>query len=128
MAAAVASTGISQQSQTIQAVQSPRGGVVMYMSRDIMHCKPGKTKELVSRFKKLSSVLSRMGYSPMRIYTDVSGEHYWTVVIEQDIERIDDMAEMSRKTMTDPDVAKAMEGYHEYVVSGKREFFKREEG
>jgi hypothetical protein len=90
----------------------------MYMSRDIMHCKPGK---------RLSSVLSGMGYPPMRIYTDVSGEQYWTVVIEQDVARIDDMAEMSRKTMTDPEVAKAMEGYHEHVVSGRREFYKRED-
>lgn len=98
----------------------------MYMSRDIMHCKPGKANELVSRFRQLSAALVRLGLRPMRIYTDVSGENYWTVVTETEIERIDEMAELSRKTMTDPDVARAMDGYHEFVVSGRREIYKVE--
>jgi hypothetical protein len=98
----------------------------MYMSRDIMHCKPGKAKDLVAKFKEVSAALKKMGYPEMRIYTDVSGENYWTVVMEQELEKIDDFAEMSRKTMTDPAMVKVFSGYHDLVVSGKREIYKRE--
>jgi len=98
----------------------------MYMSREIMHCKPGKAKELVSRFRQLSAALDRAGLPPLRIYTDISGEDYWTVVTEMDIESLDQMADQTRKTMTDPDVARVMEGYHELVASGKREIYRVE--
>ena len=74
----------------------------MYLSRDIFQCKPGKAKDLVARFKKFSLVLQEMGYAPARILTDVSGEQYWSVVLEQDVESIDDLAETSRKVMSDP--------------------------
>ena len=96
------------------------------MSRDIMHCKPGKVKDLVVKFKKMSEAMKKMGYGPLRIYTDVSGENYWTVVIEQDVERIDDMAEMARTTMSNTELAAAMEGYHDLVQNGRRELYKVE--
>jgi hypothetical protein len=98
----------------------------MYMSRDIMHCKPGKAKELVESFKKLSVVLKEQGWAPMRVYTDLCGEDFWTVVAEQDITSIDEMAEMSRKTMTDERLQAAFKGYHDLVISGRREFYKVE--
>lgn len=98
----------------------------MYMSRDIMHCKPGKVRELVEKFKALSEALKSMGYPPFRIYTDVSGENYWTVVSEQDVNSIDEMADLARKTMSDPKVSAAMKGYHDLVVDGRRELYKVE--
>jgi hypothetical protein len=98
----------------------------MYMSRDIFYCKPGKAKDLVATFKKFSTVLTSLGFAPARIYTDVSGEHYWTVVIEQDLKTIDELAEMSRQTMSDPRTQEGMSGYHELVQSGRRELFKLE--
>lgn len=98
----------------------------MYMSRDIMHCKPGKAKDLVEIFKQLAGVLKEKGYAPMRIYTDVSGENYWTVVAEQEIKTLDELAEMSRQTMSDKRMAKVFKGYHDLVIGGKREFYKVE--
>ena len=98
----------------------------MFMSRDIMHCKPGKVKDLVEKFKLLSEAVKGMGYPPMRIYTDVCGENYWTVVAEQDVKSIDEMAELSRQAMSDPKVAAAMKGYHELVNDGRRELYKVE--
>mgnify|MGYP001589977673 CR=1 FL=1 len=98
----------------------------MYMAREVFHCKPGKAKDVVAKFKKLSGVMQEMGFGPSRIYTDVSGENYWTVVMEQEIEKIDDLAEMSRKTMSDPRMAKAMKNYHELVLNGRREIYKVE--
>jgi hypothetical protein len=98
----------------------------MYMSRDIFHCKPGKAKDIVAKFKQFSEVLRSMGYFPARIYTDVSGENYWTVVIEQDIEHIDELAEMSRKAMSDPRTGQALKDYHDLVQAGRRELYKVE--
>ena len=98
----------------------------MFMSREIMHCKPGKVKELVEKFKVLSGALKGMGIPPLRIYTDVSGEQYWTVVVEQDINSLDEMTEMARKSMSDPNVAAAMKGYHELVTDGRRELYRAE--
>ena len=37
----------------------------MYMSREIMHCKPGKVKDLVVKFKALSDAMKGMGYPPV---------------------------------------------------------------
>jgi len=98
----------------------------MFMAREIMHCKPGRVKELVEKFKVLSEALKGMGYPPLRIYTDVSGENYWTVVAEQDVKSIDEMSEQSRQTMSDPKVAAVMKGYHELVNDGRRELYKVE--
>ena len=98
----------------------------MYMSRDIMHCKPGKAKELVEKFKQFSSVLQKKGMSIPRIYTDVSGDNYWTVVIETDVDDIDELVEMARNPAADPEANKALQGYHDLVVEGRRELFKLE--
>ncbi len=98
----------------------------MYMSREVMHCKPGKAKELVAKFKKVGEAMKSRGYPSFRIYTDVSGEHYWTVVMEQEVEDINEFAEMSRKLGEDKDLQKVMEGYHELVRDGRRELYKLE--
>lgn len=98
----------------------------MYMSREIFHCKPGKAKDIVAKFKKFSEVLGSLGYSPARIYTDVSGENYWTVIMEQDIEKIDELAEMSRKTLSDPRMTDVLKDYHELLLNGRRELYKAE--
>ncbi|HUI09192.1 MAG TPA: hypothetical protein VL221_02630 [Bacteroidota bacterium] len=99
----------------------------MFMSREIMHCKPGKVKELVEKFKVLSGAMKEMGLPPVRVYTDVSGEQYWTVVVEQDVNSLDEMANIARKTMSDPKVAAAMKGYHELVNDGRRELYRAEQ-
>lgn len=99
----------------------------MYMSREIMHCKPGKAKDLVVKFKEVAAHMKKMGYPEVRIYTDVSGENYWTVVMEQELEKIDDSAEMARKTSSDPAMAKVFAGYHDLVIDGRRELYKRED-
>jgi hypothetical protein len=98
----------------------------MYMSRDIMHCKPGKVKDMVTKFKKMSDLMKKRGFPPMRIFTDVAGERYWTVVAEQEVEKIDDFAEMARQTMADQEFMEVFKGYHELVESGRRELYKVE--
>lgn len=98
----------------------------MYVSREVFHCKPGHAKDLVAMFKKAAPVLKELGAGGMRILTDVSGQPYWTVVVEQEVESIDDLSEQSRSTMSDPRLVSIMSSYHDHVVSGGRELYKME--
>jgi hypothetical protein len=98
----------------------------MYIVRDIMHCKPGKVRELVNRFKALSALGSKSGVKPFRIMTDVSGGPFWTVVAEIEVESLDGFFK-EMETMAAQDEAKRiMAGYHDLVESGGREFYKVE--
>ena len=98
----------------------------MYMAREILHCKPGKAKDLVAKFKKMGEAMKSRGYPNVRIYTDISAEHFWTVVMEQEVEKIDDFAEMSRTLADDKELQKIMDGYHDLVMDGRRELYKLE--
>jgi hypothetical protein len=85
-----------------------------------MHCKPGKAKD------RAVPIMKEFGITDVRMYRDLSAERYWTVVIEQDVTSIDELAEASRKTLSNPRVAEAFRGYHDFVQDGKREIDKRE--
>jgi hypothetical protein len=99
----------------------------MFLVREVMHCKPGKAGELVRRFKELSALIEEMKVGqPLRVMTDVSGERYWTVVIEQPVESLEQHVQMTRQTMTEPRVQKVMAGYHDFVDNGRREIYKLE--
>jgi hypothetical protein len=95
----------------------------MYLVRDIMYCKPGQVRPMVEKFKALAKVMKKMGFSTLRIMTDVSAEQYWTVVSEQEVKNLEEYAEMSRKTMSNKDLQKVMKGYHDLIVSGRREIY-----
>lgn len=98
----------------------------MFLVREIVHCKPGKVRDMINRFKILASVMQRLGYKPYRILTDVSGERFWTVVLESNVEAISDFMEMEDRVMADEEAREAMAGYHELLESGRREFYKVE--
>src|SRR5574341_1019987 len=54
----------------------------MLVVREVLHCHPGKVKDLLTRFKNLNGVMQKMGFKPFRLLTDLSGEQFWTVVAE----------------------------------------------
>jgi hypothetical protein len=95
----------------------------MYLIRDIMYCKPGQVRPMVDRFKAMSKLMKKMGFSPLRILTDVSAERYWTLVAEVEVENFDDFVRDSRSTMTDREMQKIMKGYHDLVTGGRREVY-----
>ena len=99
----------------------------MYVIRDVMNCKPGKVGEMVKKFKAMSPVLEKHGQSSMRVMTDVAGEPYWTVVGEFEVPSLEKFQELMSASMSDPEGRKAMEGYHELVMTGRREIFKIED-
>ena len=98
----------------------------MFVSREIFHCKPGHAKDIVAIFKKAAPVFKELGMSDIRILTDISGQPYWTVVVEQEVKSLDEFSELSRKTMSDPRISSVLSGYHEHVTGGSREIYKKE--
>lgn len=95
----------------------------MYLIREVMYCKPGKVRGLVDKFKALGVVMKGMGYQPFRIYTDVSGERFWTLVLESEAESLDASREMEATVLANEEAQEAMAGYHDLVVEGRREIY-----
>ena len=98
----------------------------MYVVREIMQCKPGKVREMVNKFKSLSGVMQAMGFAPFRVLTDVSGEPFWTVVAEIEVESLDGFVAMEGKVMANEDARRAMGGYHDLIERGRREIYRME--
>jgi len=98
----------------------------MFVMREVVQCQPGKVGEMVKKFKGLSQLLKQMGYKPFRLMTDVSGEHFWTIVAETEAESLDAFGQMEEKAMANEEARKLMTGYHELVKEGRREFYKLE--
>jgi hypothetical protein len=95
----------------------------MYLVRDIMYCKPGKSRPMVEKFLALAKLGEKIGMGKMRVFTDVSAERYWTVVAETEVASMEQHAEMARKSMQMPEFQDAMKGYHDLVVEGRREIY-----
>jgi hypothetical protein len=99
----------------------------MFLIREVFHCRPGKAGEVAKKFKQIEPVMQEMGFKgPQRVMTDMSGERYWTVVSEVEVDAVESYLDMTRRTMTDPRIQKVMQGYHDLVESGKREIYKIE--
>jgi hypothetical protein len=98
----------------------------MYVIREVLNCKPGKVRQMVEKFRSISTVLKEMGQEPMRLLTDVTGEPYWTIIAEAKVEKIDDFFAMEQTLMSNATLQKAMADYHELVASGRREIYRIE--
>jgi hypothetical protein len=95
----------------------------MFLIRDIMHCKPGKVRPMVDKMKGLRALGESKGWGKMRVMTDFAAERYWTVVSEMEVPSLEEFTRTSRQSMADPEFRKAMDGYHDLVVNGRREIF-----
>ena len=98
----------------------------MYVIREVLHCKPGKVRHMVDKFKAISGVMQSMGHEPLRLLTDVSGEPFWSVVAEAKVEKIEDFFALERTLMADEGLRKEMADYHDLVAKGRREIFRIE--
>lgn len=98
----------------------------MYVIREVLHCRPGKVRPMVEKFRAISSVLQDMGHEPLRLLTDVTGEPYWTVVAEAKVERIDDFFTIEEQLAANEKLRNTMSDYHELVESGRREIHRIE--
>ena len=98
----------------------------MFMVREVLNCQPGKVGELVKKFRALGDVMQEMDLEPFRIYTDLAGEHFWTLVLEREYDSLDAVPALESKVMADKRAQSAMSGYHDLVRSGRREIYKVE--
>jgi len=98
----------------------------MYVIREILNCKPGKVRQMVEKFRSISTVLKEMGQEPLRLLTDVTGEPYWTIVAEAKVEKIDDFFAMEQMLTANETLRKGMADYHELVEGGRREIYREE--
>jgi hypothetical protein len=98
----------------------------MYVIRDVLTCKPGKVRQMVDKFRQISTVLKEMGHEPMRLLTDVTGEPFWTVIAEAKVNKIDDFFAMEQTLTANATLRKTMADYHDLVVSGRREIYRIE--
>ncbi len=98
----------------------------MYVIREVLHCKPGKVRQMVEKFRAISNVLKEIGQEPLRLLTDVTGEPFWTIVAEANVETIDQFFAMEQQLMANETLRKTMADYHDLVVSGRREIYRIE--
>ena len=98
----------------------------MYVIREVLHCKPGKVRQMAEKFRAISRALEEMGHEPMRLLTDVTGEPFWTIVAEAKVEKIDDFFAVEQKLTANESVRNVMADYHDLVESGRREIYRVE--
>ena len=98
----------------------------MYVIREVLNCKPGKVRQMLEKFRSISTVLKEMGQEPMRLLTDVAGEPFWTIIAEAKVEKIDDFFAMEHALMSNATLQKVMADYHDLIVSGRREIYRLE--
>lgn len=98
----------------------------MYVVREILNCKPGRVREMVEKFRAISSALKEMGHEPLCLLTDVTGEPFWTIVAEARVNAIDDFFAMEKQLMTNESLRQGMADYHELVDGGRREIYRIE--
>ena len=98
----------------------------MYVVREILHCKPGKVRQMVEKFRAISKALAGLGHEPLRLLTDVTGEPFWTIVAEATVPTIDDFFAAEQKLMANETLRQVMADYHDLVDSGRREIYRIE--
>lgn len=98
----------------------------MYVIREVLNCKPGKVRQMVEKFRSISTALKEMGQEPLRVLTDVTGERFWTIVVEARVEQIDDFFAMEQKLTANETLRNTMAGYHDLVDRGRREIYRLE--
>jgi hypothetical protein len=98
----------------------------MYLIREVLHCKPGKVRPMVEKFRAISGVLEELGQEPFLLLTDVTGEPFWTLVAEARVERIEDFFAYEQKLMANESLRATMADYHDLVHDGRREIYRIE--
>jgi hypothetical protein len=98
----------------------------MFVIREVLHCRPGKVRQMIEKFRVLSDGLEGIGQPPLRLLTDVAGDPFWTLVAEATVERIEDFFAAEQKLMANEEIRNRMAGYHDLVESGRREILRIE--
>jgi hypothetical protein len=96
----------------------------MFVVRDRFQCKPGKSKDVASRFKQLLTLMQRdTNFSNGRVMLDVVSS-YWTVIIEIECESLAEFEKRQAEFGQNPEAQTIMAGYMDLVEGGGREIFR----
>lgn len=98
----------------------------MYVVREVLNCKPGQVRPMVEKFRAISKTMREMGHEPFRMLTDATGGPFWTLIAETTVETIDSFFAMEKQLMANEALGKTMAGYHDLVLSGRREIYRVE--
>jgi hypothetical protein len=98
----------------------------MYVIREVLNCRPGKVRDMVEKFRGISSALKEMGQEPLRVLTDVTGEPFWTIVAEAKVETVDEFFALERRLMANEALRETMGDYHDLIDHGRREIYRVE--
>ena len=98
----------------------------MFVMREVLRCKPGKIGELKKKFQTLNGIVQKKHYPGFTIMTDVAGDHFWTLVLQFEADSLEAFLAMEQQIMGDAEARQAMAGYHDLVLSGNREVFRKE--
>jgi len=98
----------------------------MYVIREVLNCRPGKVRQMIEKFQAISTAMEKLGHTPIRLLTDVTGEPFWTAVAEVSVERVDDFFALEQRLMADEALGKIMADYHDLVDRGRREIYRVE--
>jgi len=98
----------------------------MYVVREVLHCKPGKVRQMVEKFRTISTALTELGHEPLRLLTDVTGEPFWTIVAEARVSKVDDFFATEEQLMANETLRKGLADYHDLVEGGRREIYRIE--
>lgn len=102
----------------------------MLLIREVFHCRPGKVRPLIEKFKAMSKLPQSAGMGKTRLLTDFAGDRYWTVITEFEVEDLKAFeAMMSGEGMSEADgkeLERIMQGYHDLVDHGHREIYRIE--
>ncbi|MEO8151058.1 MAG: hypothetical protein ABI723_25720 [Bacteroidia bacterium] len=95
----------------------------MYLIREVFKTKPGKAKELVKKFKQAIPHFEKSDEGKnFKVLTDIVS-HYWTVVMEYEVEDIGKHLNNMRTATSSPELQEIMKGYIDLVEGGSREIF-----
>lgn len=99
----------------------------MLLVREVFFCKPGQVKPLLEKFKTMNRLSEKLGLGPAaRLMTDVSAERYWTVISEWEVKSLQEFEDLMTKSMGNKELGEVMKDYHNFVESGRREFYRIE--
>jgi hypothetical protein len=102
----------------------------MLLIREVFHCKPGKVRPLIEKFKAMNKLSAKAGMPNMRLLTDFCGDRYWTLIGEMEVASMEEFERMMQGAGTNAEDAKEFEeimnGYHDLIDHGHREIYKIE--
>ncbi len=103
----------------------------MLLIREVFHCRPGKVRPLLEKFKAMGKLMEKSGQGAGRLLTDFSGAPYWTLVAEFEVASLADFEKMMQgEGMSEADgkeMERIMEGYHDLIDQGRREIYRIEQ-